>query len=181
MSLSLSRITKANYISLARLFVLTPASVTFVLLEYWYVALFMLVVSGASDHLDGIIARREATVSNFGVFLDLTADKTFVIAMFVCFLHQGLVPLWAVLVIVLRELMVTGLRCYAAAENIVIKPAPMGGWKIIITFVAMFAVVLHLDIAPHLVIGTAFLTALSGIMYFYNARTLLTKYLYYPQ
>ena len=179
MTVTFSRVTKANYIGLARLFILTPLAILFVLRQQWDIALVILIISGLSDILDGKIARYEGTESNFGVFLDLTADKLFVSAMFLCFLYQGLAPLWAVLVIILREVLVTGLRCFAAAENVVIRPTPLGGWKIIITFVTMFSIVLHLGVTPYLIIGTAFFTAISGVMYFYSARDLLTKDLHY--
>jgi CDP-diacylglycerol--glycerol-3-phosphate 3-phosphatidyltransferase len=174
-----SGITLANYIGLSRLLVWTPLAIAFVLVQRWEGAFVSILMAGISDMADGFVARRERTLSNFGSFLDLTADKVFVTSMLVILAYQGFVPLWAVLIIVLREFMVMGLRCFAAAENVAIAPDRIGRTKCLVTFLAILAIVLNLSIAPYLLVAACTLTMISGVLYFYRAKDLLVKYLRY--
>jgi len=179
MAISPPGITIANYIGLSRILLWTPLATAFVLLERWDEAFIAILMAGISDMADGYVARREKTISNFGAFLDLTADKVFVTAMLVCLGYQGLVPQWAVLVILLREFFVMGLRCYAAAEHVSVPVDRIGRSKCFFTFAAILAVVLRLPFAPQLLLVACALTVVSGAMYFYRAQPLLVKYLRY--
>jgi CDP-diacylglycerol--glycerol-3-phosphate 3-phosphatidyltransferase len=179
MAISPAGITVANYIGLSRILLWTPLATAFVLLQRWDAAFAAILLAGISDMADGYVARREKTISNFGAFLDLTADKVFVTAMLVCLSYQGLVPLWAVLIILLREFFVMGLRCYAAAERVSIPVDRIGRSKCFFTFAAILAIVLNLPFAPQLLIVACALTVVSGAMYFYRARPLLARYLRY--
>lgn len=179
MASSLPAITTANYIGLSRILLLTPIATAFVVLQRWEEAFVAILLAGISDIADGYIARREKTISNFGAFLDLTADKVFVTAMVTCLGFQGLVPLWAVLIILLREFFVMGLRCYAAAERVSIPADRVGRSKCLFTFAAILAVVGGLPFAPQLLAIACALTVVSGAMYFYRAQPLLVKYLRY--
>ncbi len=179
MAISPPGITIANYIGLSRILLWTPLATVFVLQQRWDAAFAAILMAGISDMADGYVARRENTISNFGAFLDLTADKVFVTAMLVCLSYQGLVPLWAVLIILLREFFVMGLRCYAAAEHVSIPVDRIGRSKCFFTFAAILAIVLNLPFAPQILMVACALTVVSGAMYFYRARPLLTKYLRY--
>lgn len=172
-------ITIANYIGLSRIFVWTPLAITFVLVERWEGAFISILMAGISDMADGFVARRERTISNFGVFLDLTSDKVFVASMLICLAYQGFVPLWAVMIILLREFLVMGLRCFAAAENVTIPVDRVGKSKCFFTFAAILATVGNLSIAPFLLVTACALTVISGALYFYRAQGLLVKYLRY--
>ncbi len=99
--------------------------------------------------------------------------------MFVCFAYQELAPLWAVWTILVREFLVMGLRCFAAAENVVIQADTIGGLKIIATFLCILAILVNAGVAQFMLILTVVLTVVSGVSYFYTARQLLTKHLYY--
>src|SRR5262245_59806666 len=169
MNIRPTEITRANYIGVSRIVLWTPLATAMMLREQWAAAAVAIVMSGVSDVADGVIARRENTISTFGVFLDLTADKVFVSALFISLAAQGLVPLWAVLTIVVREFLVMGLRAFAAAESTVITADKAGGAKIIATFLAILAVVLHLAIAPYLVVLAVVLTIVSGLRYAYGS------------
>ncbi len=179
MAISPPGITIANYIGLSRILLWTPLAVAFVILQRWDGAFAAILMAGISDMADGYVARREKTISNFGAFLDLTADKVFVTAMLVCLGYQGLVPMWAVLIILLREFFVMGLRCYAAAEHVSIPVDRIGRAKCFFTFAAILATVINLPFAPQLLLVACVLTVVSGAMYFYRARPLLVKHLRY--
>jgi CDP-diacylglycerol--glycerol-3-phosphate 3-phosphatidyltransferase len=172
-------ITAANYIGLSRIFLWTPLATYFVLLQRWDGAFVAILMAGISDMADGFVARREGTISNFGAFLDLTADKVFVALMLTCLGYQGLVPLWAVLIVLVREFLVMGLRCYAAAEHVSIPVDSVGRSKCFFTFAAILAIVLGLPVAPLLLVVACALTVVSGAMYFYRGQHLLVKYLRY--
>jgi CDP-diacylglycerol--glycerol-3-phosphate 3-phosphatidyltransferase len=172
-------VTKANYVGISRIVLWTPLAVVCTLADWQVGAFVAIVMCGVSDVLDGTIARRENTLSQFGVFLDLTADKVFVASMLVCFVYKGFVPMWVVIAILVREFLVMGLRCYAAAEQVIISADLLGGLKIITTFVAFLAITLHLGLGFWLLMVATTLTIVSGVAYFYRARALLLKSLYY--
>jgi len=74
-------------------------------------------VASLTDWYDGYYARKYGTVSKCGKFLDPLADKILVSAAFIAFHILGYVQLWAVLIIVIRDFLITGLRSYALFKN----------------------------------------------------------------
>ena len=85
-----------------------------------------------TDLLDGYLARRNASITRIGKLLDPLADKILVMTAIVVLIAVARIPLWAVplmVVILGREIAVTGLRSMAAAEGVVMPAASLGRWK----------------------------------------------------
>lgn len=80
-------------------------------------AFIVYTVASLTDWYDGYYARKFGTVSKWGKFLDPLADKILVSAAFVAFHILGYVQLWVVLIIVIRDFLITGLRSYALFKN----------------------------------------------------------------
>ncbi len=74
-------------------------------------------IASLTDWYDGYYARKFGTVSKWGKFLDPLADKILVSAAFIAFHILGYIRLWIVLIIVVRDFMITGLRSYALFKN----------------------------------------------------------------
>ena len=132
--------------------------------------------AGATDFLDGFIARRQQLVSRFGKFMDPLADKLLVSAALIMLIPLGRVPAWMAFVIIGRELAVTGLRALAAAEGIILAPDRWGKTKTLLQMVALTALILHypyqtLDfqrLGAGLLWLALIVTLTSGIGYFLN-------------
>src|SRR5450631_151397 len=107
----------------------------------WATAVFSL--ASITDWLDGYLARRMGIVTTFGKFLDPIADKLIVMAALIMILPFGRVPAWMVLVILGREIIITGLRGIASSEGIVISASDLGKFKTIFQIVAIIALLLH--------------------------------------
>lgn len=141
-----------NWLTIARL-VATPLLV--ILLDDpsgWMViaAAVVFVVAAITDLLDGYIARRWGAVSDFGALIDPLADKLLVMTALVMLVAQRdmltgqtLVPAWIVVVILAREIWVTGLRGIAAVEGIVLAADTLGKWKSLLQMVAIPLLLLH--------------------------------------
>ena len=110
---------------------------------FWAAALFA--VASITDWLDGYLARRMGIVTVFGKFLDPIADKLIVMAALIMILPYDRVPAWMVLVILGREIIITGLRGIASTEGIVISASDLGKFKTIFQLVAIIALLLHYD------------------------------------
>ena len=110
---------------------------------FWAAALFA--VASITDWLDGYLARRMGIVTIFGKFLDPIADKLIVMAALIMILPFNRVPAWMVLVILGREIIITGLRGIASTEGIVIQASDLGKYKTIFQIVAILGLVLHYD------------------------------------
>lgn len=108
---------------------------------FWAAALFA--VASITDWLDGFLARRMGIVTIFGKFLDPIADKLIVMAALIMILPFNRVPAWMVLVILGREIVITGLRGIASSEGIVIQASDLGKYKTIFQIVAILGLVLH--------------------------------------
>lgn len=96
-----------NLITLARL-LSAPGLVYLVLLENLAAAFWVFVLAGASDALDGLIAKRWRCVTTLGTYLDPIADKVLLVAAFVTLGMKGELPLWLVILVVSRDLMIVG-------------------------------------------------------------------------
>jgi CDP-diacylglycerol--glycerol-3-phosphate 3-phosphatidyltransferase len=110
---------------------------------FWAAALFAL--ASVTDWLDGYLARRMGIVTVFGKFLDPIADKLLVMAALIMILPFDRVPAWMVLVILGREIIITGLRGIASSEGIVIAASDLGKFKTIFQLVAILGLLLHYD------------------------------------
>jgi CDP-diacylglycerol--glycerol-3-phosphate 3-phosphatidyltransferase len=103
----------------------------------------LFLLAGATDFLDGFLARRQRLVSRFGKFMDPLADKLLVSAALIMLIPLGRVPAWMAFVIVGRELAVTGLRGLAATEGIILAPDRWGKTKTLLQMAALTALILH--------------------------------------
>lgn len=148
-----------NYLSFGRLLLTIPL-VVLILINTptaYLVATGLFFIGSVTDTLDGRMARKYQLVSNLGVFLDLTADKVFVIAGLVALVQVSAMPAWIVIVIVAREFLVSGLRSLAAASGVVIPAGPLGKQKTFLTLVGLGGILLGLGLGGH----TAFPLGLS--------------------
>ena len=94
---------------------------------YWATAVFCLAMT--TDWLDGRLARRHGRTSALGSLLDPIADKVLVLATLVMLVAQGVAPAWMVAVIVVREVLVTGLRQAAIERGVVLAARDLGKLK----------------------------------------------------
>ena len=136
-----------TYITVGRI-VVVPLLVVVLLTpvaEKWFgmsghaLAIILFVVAALSDILDGQLARRRKQVSTLGKFLDPIADKLLISAALIVLVEKHLAPSWAVVVILGREFIITGLRSVAASEGIVIQAQGMGKLKMWAQCVAVVA------------------------------------------
>lgn len=102
-------------------------------------AIVIFLIASFTDILDGHLARRRNQVSTLGKFLDPIADKLLVSAALIVLVEKHLAPSWAVVIIVGREFIITGLRAVAASEGIVIQAQSIGKLKMWAQCVAIVA------------------------------------------
>ena len=102
-------------------------------------------LASISDLLDGFLARRQQLVTTFGKFLDPLADKLVVSAALIMLIPLGRAPAWMVVVIVGRELAITGLRSVAVSEGKVISADELGKKKMVFQIVAILGLLLHYE------------------------------------
>ena len=110
-------------------------------------ALFFFCAAGLTDFLDGYIARSSNLITNFGILMDPLADKILTCSAFIAFVESShlnpnapvKVAAWMVVIIVARELAITGLRLLAASKSIVLAAEKFGKHKTISQIVAIIA------------------------------------------
>ena len=136
-----------NYITLGRIVVvplivvvlLTPVAEKWFGVSGYALAIILFITAAVSDIVDGQLARRRKQVSTLGKFLDPVADKLLISAALIVLVEKHLAPSWAVVVILGREFIITGLRSIAASEGIVIQAQGMGKIKMWAQCVAVVA------------------------------------------
>ena len=137
----------ANLLGIARI-AATPVVIALMLIGTPGLGLAAFVVfalAAFTDYLDGLVARRRGEVSALGVFMDLTADKVLVAGVLIAMVEVGLLPTWMVATILVRELVIAGVRQVAAAENVVIAARPLGKAKTATTLIGMALLLLAYD------------------------------------
>ena len=126
----------ANKITIGRI----AAVPLFLVLAYTghiYPALGIFILASVSDWADGYIARRYNQITTFGKFMDPLADKIMLISAMCYFIDAGVIPGWAVAIIIFREFAVSGLRLLASDKNIVLAAAWSGKVKTTCTMVGL--------------------------------------------
>jgi len=137
----------ANLLGIARI-VATPVVIALMLFAspgLGLVAFVVFCLAAVTDFLDGWVARARGEVSPLGVFMDLTADKVLVGGVLVAMVEVGLLPTWIVATIIVRELVIAGVRQAAAAEDVVIAARALGKAKTLTTLVGMAVLLLAYD------------------------------------
>jgi CDP-diacylglycerol--glycerol-3-phosphate 3-phosphatidyltransferase len=159
-------------------------------------ALFFFCAAGITDFLDGRIARARGLITNFGILMDPLADKIMTCSAFIAFVESThlrpdapvKVAAWMVIIIVARELAITGLRLLAASKGVVLAAERFGKHKTVSQIVAIIALlvtdaknewpaslqnifqgwsVVFTEIALWLTVA---LTAASGLIYLWRNR-----------
>ena len=172
-----------NSISLLRALMVVPMMV-FLLADIPVgdiVALVVFLSAAASDWLDGYIARRRGQTSVMGAFLDPLADKLLVTAALVSLVELNKLSAWVAMVVIARELAVTGLRMVGAAKNVVISASKWGKIKTVSQMAAIAALIIEprwlkpewtlwgQRVTWYLVVVMLVLTVVSGAHYFVRA------------
>ena len=107
-----------------------------------YIALAIFILASLTDMLDGKIARKYNLITDFGKFADPLADKMLVTAAMVWFVEQGRLPGWALLIVIVREFAVSGLRMVASDQGRVIAAGWSGKVKTAATMVCIVVMLL---------------------------------------
>ncbi|MEW6375878.1 MAG: CDP-diacylglycerol--glycerol-3-phosphate 3-phosphatidyltransferase [Thermodesulfobacteriota bacterium] len=105
-------------------------------------ALFFLLVA-ITDTLDGYLARKRGMVTTLGKFLDPLADKLLIVTALIALIPTREIPAWMVIVIVGREISVTGLRGIAVSQGIVISASTLGKYKTVFQVVSISLLILN--------------------------------------
>ena len=104
---------------------------------WMWLALAVFIIASLTDYVDGHIARSRNQVSDFGKFLDPLADKLLVIAAMTMFCEWGMLPAWALMLVLAREFAVTGLRLIAVGKGNVIAAGWSGKVKTAATMIGL--------------------------------------------
>ena len=153
-------------------------------------ALFLFVVAGITDYVDGEIARRYGFITDFGKLMDPLVDKIMIAAAFISLVPLKAIPAWAATIVVARDFLITGLRLMAATKGLVLPAERLGkhktSWQIVtVVFFLLLLAVQELryagddvtwwlrawnDGGPILVWLTVVLTVYSGLAYAWANR-----------
>jgi len=156
---------------------------TVLLPDNWssWAAFVVLVVAGVTDYLDGELARRLNVVSEIGRMLDPIADKLMIAAAILLLLWQGNAPLVPAIIIIGRELLVSGLREYLALVGQKLEVSLLAKWKTTLQFIALTTLVAAG--APNLPDLGSFNLEVIGVGLFWLAAvlTLITGYRYWAK
>ena len=129
----------ANKLTMLRI-LMVPLFMFFLLTNQMTVAITAFIFAASTDFIDGYVARKYNQITTFGKFIDPLADKFLVLAAFLAFVEMGLLPSWAVFIIIVRELAATALRSLAAAEHKIIAASIWGKLKTVTQMAAIIVV-----------------------------------------
>ena len=166
--------TTASKITLVRVAMIPAYMVTMYLSGgvagmWMYVSLAIFMIASLTDFVDGHIARKYNQVSDFGKFLDPLADKLLTIACMCMMCEWGMMPAWALMLVLTREFAVTGLRLVAVQNGTVIAAGKSGKFKTASTMVGLCfvmafpAAAVLVEVVVWMIVAT---TLYSGIEYF---------------
>jgi CDP-diacylglycerol---glycerol-3-phosphate 3-phosphatidyltransferase len=186
------RMTTANKLTILRVLMI-PVMVVFIYMkalesptDFFNIPLnqlifaLLFIVASFTDLLDGYIARKYNQITTFGKFLDPIADKVLVMVAFLYLMQimPDRVPLWAVMVVIVREFAVTGIRLLAVEKGDVIAASPYGKIKTASTMLAL-TIMLFNDFGLPILIGdiifwiAIFFTVMSGMDYLIKNRKVM--------
>lgn len=142
------------------------------------IAGFIFVIACVTDYLDGAIARKEKTLSDFGATLDAIADKVLVNGVLILLAYNGFISVFVPVIIVTRDIAVDALRALSAKNNVIIKASKWGKVKTIFMMVGLSLMLFYnlpfevygIYVADILIYIATILSVVSGVMYFINCK-----------
>ena len=174
----------ANKLTVLRMIMVPIYVLVFTLVpEPWnrYLAFILFAAASYTDHLDGKLARERNLVTNFGKFMDPLADKLLVISALICFVENGQLAGWILIIIVAREFLISGFRLVAASSGIVIAAGIWGKLKTVAQMIMVLLMILNFDwgwyqvLIQIFVVLSVLLTIISLVDYIWNNRKVLTE------
>ncbi len=144
-----------NALSLGRL--LAVPIVVWLLLQEAYVGAFLIfVLAGVSDAIDGYLAKQFGMDTEIGRFLDPIADKTLLVSVYITLGHQEILPVWLVILVVSRDLLIVGGALLAYTMSQPLRPTPL--------FISKINTVLQISLAATALGDIAFQVGLTGLV-----------------
>ncbi|MBQ8752568.1 MAG: CDP-diacylglycerol--glycerol-3-phosphate 3-phosphatidyltransferase [Clostridia bacterium] len=138
-----------NRLTFARIF-MAPIYLVLLMWEFPFhniLACAVFIIASLTDMLDGKLARKHNLITNLGKFLDPLADKMLTTAAFIGFLANGQLDVWAVMIILSREFLVTSVRLVSAGSGVVIAANIWGKLKTVTQMVSIIAMMTALEFA----------------------------------
>lgn len=146
-----------------------------------FINVLIFFAASITDALDGYIARKYNLITTFGKFADPLADKLLVMAAMMILMQQGAFPMWAIVVILSREFIVTGIRLVAVETGKVIAASNLGKIKTITTMVALIILFFFQTNNIVFIIGqvlayvATLFTIVSGLDYFFKNKKIILE------
>jgi CDP-diacylglycerol--glycerol-3-phosphate 3-phosphatidyltransferase len=171
-------VNTANKLTMLRVLMI-PAFLVVLYLDFdyhMYVALVIFILASLTDFVDGYIARHYNQTTDFGKFMDPLADKVLVVAAMLWFVEVGLMPAWALLIVVFREFAVSGMRLVAVDNGNVIAAGWSGKVKTAATMVCICLMLLPIPTILNTICVVVIITTTvySGIEYFVKNRAVFS-------
>jgi len=141
----------------------------------YYAASLLFVLASATDFFDGYIARQWNQMTMLGAILDPLADKMLTLAAFLGLMMIGEASAWAIYIIIVRELFITGIRTVAVSEGLSVKASWAGKVKTVIQMIAIGFLLMHWPLATELLWLAVAITVYSGLEYLWGFRKALLK------
>jgi len=141
----------------------------------YYAASILFVLASSTDFFDGYIAREWNQKTMLGAILDPLADKMLTLAAFLGLMMIGEASVWAIYIIIVRELFITGIRTVAVSQGISVKASWAGKVKTVIQMIAIGFLLMHWPLADELLWFAVAITVYSGAEYLYGFRNALMK------
>jgi CDP-diacylglycerol--glycerol-3-phosphate 3-phosphatidyltransferase len=141
----------------------------------YYFASLLFVLASVTDFFDGYIAREWNQMTMLGAILDPLADKMLTLAAFLGLMMVGEASAWAIYIIIVRELFITGIRTIAVSEGLSVKASWAGKVKTVSQMVAIGFLLMHWPFGAQLLWIATALTVYSGLEYVWGFRKALLK------
>lgn len=141
----------------------------------YYFASLLFVLASVTDFFDGYIAREWNQMTMLGAILDPLADKMLTLAAFLGLMVMGDASPWAIYIIIVRELFITGLRTVAVSEGISVKASWSGKVKTVAQMIAIGFLLMHWPYGTALLWFAVFLTLYSGLEYLWGFKKAIMK------
>ena len=159
-------------------------------------AFLIFIIACWTDYYDGRLAKKLNLVSDFGSLMDPIADKILILAAFLSFVQMQIIPAWMVMIIILRELLITGLRLFALSKGRVISASRQAKHKTVSQMVTIFFILgflilkeifikfslwnenlkVFFSLSIYILMSiTVILTLISGFSYLWENRRIIVK------
>ena len=167
-----------NILTIIR-FLLIPAIIIFCLQQNYILAIIFLTISGITDILDGLIARKYNLITDFGKLMDPLADKATQVSLLTVLVIKNIIPIWILVIVVIKEFCMVSGASFLYGKELVVSSKWYGKLATVLFYIAIVSSLLIIELSGTIEFNINLMKNINNVIYYLAVATAVISLILY--